>query len=1294
AFKRSSGDQTLFQFEVPKHFLAFQADGSSHPLNTKIQFSKEISPKDKTRFKYLGTITDGSGRERSFVSPMHRWNGSVFWRMKTGHWPIRGSIPYRIQPRTWTPYHIPIVKEKLPNGNILVYGYTQWKEEKKNYPFPRLLSSITAYNADKTKKLGSIQLQYPRAKHKEVAKIRIIGSDQRTALIQHTEKTPIQITSAKKPGSPRNTYTHQDKRLSAVSKANGYTLKTEYNKEGKVSAQYAPVGPNGKMCPIGRYGYNTYMTQVVDAEGNKVDYHFDPIHKRLHTIAYLRDHQVYKQEHFERDDKTGNILRKTVADGDNTPLQITEYTYDKNQNPIEEKVGDGQEWRKITRTFSADGFNLTLTETDRPGKLICYTYIPETNLLASELTYEQDTICKRIFHTYDDCAICIESITDDGISDDPQDLEGITYRKITRITPKYSTPCFGLPELIEEKTIDPNGHELLLQKTVYTYTPFGKVLQEDHYDAENSHRYTICNTYDKEERLTSTTDPLGAVTTFTYDANNNLTSITGPRPEQHREIAYDKANRPIRTTDSGILTTHKTYDKLGRVFEEIDPCGHATRYEYDVLSRVTKISHPDGAIERKEYDVLGNVTKETDPKGFETHKTYNTFGQALSIHCPDGSQEQYTYNPTGTIETFTDKNGATTHYTYDLFDHPIQIDTYSSSGELLKTTSATYSPFHKLSETDAVGNTTHYTYDFSGRLISEKMNEREVTYEYDSLGRQYKTTEGDSVSLEFFNNRGEVVEKRIEDTQGNTLFQEQYTYDPAGSQTSVITCMGTTHTTYNNIGKPLEKLDPQGSPITYSYTYLGGYQETITDPIGVSTYKLYDLRNRLTELSIYSPQGELLQKREKHYDLAENQTHAIEHVYEDGTFRETIIHETTFGPLGRCERLLEAGEKETLYFYDATGRLSTTQKPDGTELHREYDPLGRLSLYYGPDFSYTYTYDALDRVIEVENTTRTYDTYGNLIEETLRSGLTLKSTYDSYGKRKTLTLPNNRTVSYTHQGPHLKTVTFNQHTHTYTKRNLAGKLTQIDTSLGQITNTYDPALRLQTTNAPHLSATYTYDTRGNLTTYTFSDPIGQETRHYAYDDLSQLTSENQDTYTYDSHYNRTRKNTQEYTLNPLFQVLSDGESTYTYDSNGNLLSDGKHTYTYDSLDRLISVDDTTYTYDPFNRRIYKDKTPFLWDEKNEIGSPQDLRILGEGLGAEIGAAVYLELKKTPYIPLFDHQGSLRLLLHKKKKPETYRYNAFGEELTSSVTSPWRFASKRLDPETGYLYFGRRYYSPT
>ena len=41
------------------------------------------------------------------------------------------------------------------------------------------------------------------------------------------------------------------------------------------------------------------------------------------------------------------------------------------------------------------------------------------------------------------------------------------------------------------------------------------------------------------------------------------------------------------------------------------------------------------------------------------------------------------------------------------------------------------------------------------------------------------------------------------------------------------------------------------------------------------------------------------------------------------------------------------------------------------------------------------------------------------------------------------------------------------------------------------------------------------------------------------------------------------------------------------------------------------------------------------------------------------------------------------------------YSAFGEEeLSGSVISPWRFASKRFDPESGLIFFGRRYYAPT
>ncbi len=41
----------------------------------------------------------------------------------------------------------------------------------------------------------------------------------------------------------------------------------------------------------------------------------------------------------------------------------------------------------------------------------------------------------------------------------------------------------------------------------------------------------------------------------------------------------------------------------------------------------------------------------------------------------------------------------------------------------------------------------------------------------------------------------------------------------------------------------------------------------------------------------------------------------------------------------------------------------------------------------------------------------------------------------------------------------------------------------------------------------------------------------------------------------------------------------------------------------------------------------------------------------------------------------------------------YRQTPFGEEPQEKYISPWRFSAKRVDPETGLTYYGRRYYAP-
>ncbi|MCH9608833.1 MAG: hypothetical protein S4CHLAM45_07450 [Chlamydiales bacterium] len=1306
--------------------------GQNHPLNTSFSV-KKVTP-GHTEHYWKGTVKDGTGRERLYDSERGLWGAY-----------------YNQEPA----YQARIIEERKPNGNIIHYKYQDFNykaESNSKYKYLAtyyILTSISAHSSEGVF-LGNINLNYPsKLKGKKpdvkryVERVDISGSDERKVIFHNDIRTVQKrrkiyelgksyerpeildvvldhVETSWKPTQNYN-YIHDGKNnyfdhpfMEHAEQGEGRILKTEHNRHSKkVTSQSAPVGPKGEMLPIARYEYKSDHTIVYDGENHKTIFRFNK-DKRITAVEKYEGTELLNVERSEWNSSNGNLISKQIEDSTGHPLYIRECEYDDNHNVLEERISDGKNGNTIYRTFSSDGFNLILTESDRPEKQVKYAYIPNTNLLKTEFFYENDQIVKRSFHFYDEkiTSARVKTIIDDGNSTDHNDLKGVTYRKITEIELKRALPCIGLPETVKEKTIDPFGNEVLLKKTRYTYHRCGKIEREDHYDANDAHCYSIINEYDDKERLIATTDPLGYRSTFEYDPNFNLISQDGPRADMHKEWSYDKSNRPIEErewqTNGEILVTQKKYDKCSRLTADIDPCGFETKYTYNATGNVTSITYPDGATQTMEYDPLGNITKKTDPNGYVTTTTYNFRSQPLQIHYPDGTTEYSSYNPTGTLASQTDKNGATTHYTYDIFDNPIKTEVYSSQGALLKASSATYSPFNQLSATDFNGVTTHYTHDFAGRLIAEQIGDKLTTYAYDTLGNCSKIQEGETTTINHYDVKGQILEKRIE-AGGETLFIENYAYDAIGNLTETTTCAGVTKTTYNTQGKPIKQIDPSGNITSTTYSYKGNYTVTATNPHQVQTIQIYDSRGYLIEQQTKNPTNQLLQRREMRYDASGNQTQAIEHIFNGAQFQKTIVNEWTYGPMNRIERLLEAGEKETLYLYDTSGRLKTTIKPDQTKLYREYDDLGRLSRYYGGEIDYHYTYDSNDDILKVEEptcvTTRSYDIYGYLIQETLSTGLTLTSKYTPYGNRETLQFPDGSKADYTYHGPYLHTVSRKGATHTYSQRNLGGKLTHmiLPHNLGTSEITWDPNLRWKRCQTPHFHATYTYDSCGNLKTSHFTDPISTATNHYTYDDLNQLTSEKDHNYSYDSHYNRLSKDAHDYTLNPLSQITSDGQTTYTYDPCGNLISDEESDYEYDALDRLISItkdkNRTTYTYDPFNRRVAKNNVHFLWDDKKEIGlyhkgKIEELRILGEGLGAEIGATVFIELKGKTYIPIHDHQGSLKLLLDSKGNlKEVCRYTAFGEQLTPSKLSPWRFASKRYDDETGYTYFGRRYYSP-
>lgn len=1054
-----------------KGFTNTSLSGQYHPLNTRVSYKKGT-----TTFKYgicepekhcwwEGSIKEGNGNERFFKTDTRQWPqmGNENPQRISRH-PC--SVEREIQEFPFKPpYQGQIIKESKPNGNVICYEYLDcnaknpyvWHELPTSYA----LKSIRAYSATGLL-LGSVEIEYDshaftglRAYFQLIDKVKFKGSDGRVAVYGQTQRTVHKgveydtvLEEVFSPGQPLQRYKYQNARnkknngyispplLCRVHQGERHFYETAYKDNKKVAAQSAPVGPNGEVVPIMRYEYGDNYTIVYDAEDNKTLYRFDQ-DKRITDVERYKDNTLYSAEKSRWDPSTGNLLNRCVEDAAGKVFYSVEYAYDNNHNVIEERVLGSS---PIYRTYSTDGLNLKLTESDRPGKEVRYSSIPHTNLLATEFVTLHGTIVKRTFHYYDRAlgAVCIKTIIDDGRSENPEDLADVTFRHIIEVTPKRTLPCIGLPEEVREY-----AGEKMLKKVRSTYHPSGKITSEEHYDADDRYCYTLHNRYDDQERLIETTDPLGYSTRYTYDSQFNLIAQEGPKPDQRIEWRYDLANRPIQQlewqSDGTILTTQQQYDKNSRVIASIDPSGFKTRYTYDHLGRIIEITHPDGTVEKKAYNVLDQVIEETDPNGDTIRREYNPRGQATAIFYPDGTQEHFVYNKEGgTLAKHSDRHGVTTYYTYDLLDNLIQTKTETA------TTKATYTPFRLVSEIDPLGAATTITYDLAGRKMAERKGEKETRFAYDSLGRLCRTQEGDVITHLTYDFKGQLLEKTIEGA-----FRESYRYDEAGNRIAVTTCGGTTRTAYNTRGEPIRIEDPLGRVTEISYNYEGGLRKTTRDPKGVVRTVYHDANKRPIDFQTHDSNGALIQREERSYDPAGNQTHTSVSIFEGSELKKILAHEWRYGPQGRLESFIEAGEKETRYLYDHLGRLAKQIKPDGQSIHREYDSQNRLARYYGEGIDYIYTYDAKNHLIAIQdsihNTTLecTYDLYDNMIVEKFDTGLVIRRDYDPYGRCTALHLPDESSIKRTYKGPYLHSLSRGGLTHTYSMRNMSGRPTKI-----------------------------------------------------------------------------------------------------------------------------------------------------------------------------------------------------------------------------------------------------------
>lgn len=899
--------------------------------------------------------------------------------------------------------------------------------------------------------------------------------------------------------------------------------------------------------------------------------------------------------------------------------------------------------------------------------------------------------------------------------------------------------------LLHQETYDSHGVYRFCKQ--WNYDSFGNVLEEiDPLGQATTYKYDQNN-----NRIFQQSPNLEFYTTFTYDFANRLINQKNVYLDGQLEdvilYSYDYMGNRVASTDIYGNTTHYRFDEFGRLIEKTNP--PIVDINGDLVCPIDKVV----------YDCMNHPTEITDANGNTTKTFYTARGKPYLIIYPDGSLESFIYDLDGTLIKSTAKNGSYSIYEHDYQQRCISKKVFSASDEFLFETSATYSAFHTLTEVDASGSITFYNYDSAGRKVKVRKNDAETIYIYDSLGREIECHErfGDGsedfiVKAKQYDVLNRVIEETVQNLSGNTYQKVSYGYDVMNNRCEVCTFnengMGIEKTRYDIKGRPTKATDALGNitrthydiPHYNLFSQLVACQETI-DALGNCSITISDAMGNVAANIRKNSFGKVTQKHEFTYDQCCNKIRMDQTVFTPDADNRQVVTEWAYDSCNRIISLTEAkGTAETKcvrYTYNIAGEKKEIIKADGVVLTNDYDGFGRLALISSSDgsISYAYTYDSMNNPLRIDDnvhqisTIKVYDSNNRLIIEELGNQLKLRYKYDRLGRATLIELPDGTFQETCYSYPYMSEIrrlTSNGscvYSHRYSKHDLSGNIVeaQLVGNAGKLTNNYDLLGRKTNIEAPHWNETLTYDAVGNVSKRDQVDKYGSLECHYSYDDLYQLKSESGAAlhdYQYDSLHNRTVKDGKPSTLNALNQLLSDSEVNYFYDNNGNLtLQNPLSTIssaiscTYDAFDRLISVLTTegkiNYLYDSENRRLQKTggssaACQYFYIGCCEIGCCNmngeviEYRLLGQGKGAEIGAAVAMEIKGVLCIPLHDAQGNLVSLLDRNGEVvSAHRYSAFGEETTdvSSEISPWRISSKRYDSETGFIYFGRRYYSP-
>ena len=436
-------------------------------------------------------------------------------------------------------------------------------------------------------------------------------------------------------------------------------------------------------------GSNSDLTSITDPASKVTTLAYDPSH-RLISVARTRSRVAGAPETINW--TVGYTAGK--ATGVTDPVSATvanTFTYTGDSTTVgllKEAAGPVRN----SSTYAFDALGRVTTAADPEGFVTTSAYDTDSNLVSQANPIGTGTATASSTYAYDPKGNVLTEIApvDGALTVTTASSYNATNDVLTR-SEADSDPAL---KLVTKYSYDGPGHLLGVDvncTTTGTTPPSTASTCTGAGTADAATNLSTTYTYTSLNQLQDETDPLGRVTRHTYDANGNETSVianymSGQSATNERNVtsgeAYaanqaGNAGLPTSTTDPlGRLTT-LTYDALGRVLTEVQPGDGSI----PVLTRTTTYDEFGNALTETEgwtplgggspvtrttshvYDLANRETTTTDPALVATTTGYDAAGNAISGTAA-GVTTARTFDGLGRVLSETTDNGTATH-TYD-----------------------------------------------------------------------------------------------------------------------------------------------------------------------------------------------------------------------------------------------------------------------------------------------------------------------------------------------------------------------------------------------------------------------------------------------------------------------------------------------------------------------------------------------------------------------------------------------------------------------------------------------------